>query len=54
MFMGKQKKDIENGQIIAESNRGKSAKTPQNLQFTGKSLLTMKQFCNKIRLYGKE
>ena len=33
------KKDIENGQIIAESNRGKSAKTPQNLQFTGKKPL---------------
>jgi hypothetical protein len=39
MFMGKQKIDIENGQIIAESNRGKSAKTPQNLQFTGKKPL---------------
>lgn len=33
------KKDIENGQIIAESNGGKSAKTPQNLQFTGKKPL---------------
>ena len=39
MFMGKQKKDIENGQIIAKLNRGKSAKTPQNLQFTGKKPL---------------
>mgnify|MGYP000981324511 CR=1 FL=1 len=33
------KKDIENEQIIAESNRGESAKTPQNLQFTGKKPL---------------
>lgn len=39
MFMEKQKKDIENGQIIAKLNRGKSAKTPQNLQFTGKKPL---------------
>ena len=36
---GKAKIDIANGQIIAESNRGKSAKTPQNLQFTGKKPL---------------
>lgn len=33
------KKDIENGQIIAKLNKEKSAETPQNLQFTGKKPL---------------